>query len=209
MNNQLGVGAGLTGRITCDGVRQAYASAGARGSGMGRQGGFEDVHVESGCGAGSCCASRPGLALWPPSARSAGNADGVQHGRLGCVEACGAGAVLGVFLEGSLQPDALSVGAQAKDGGRDAPRSFAFGVGPRAWAGVVVAAEASGQVACLARVGRGPPVRGEDVAAEGFAEVDGAPGRVGRTKTWACGRPWRSRYSRKRLTGRASVCDCL
>ena len=82
--------------------------------------------------------------------------------------ACRAGAVSG----GSLKPYALAVGAQSENSSRDAPRSLTFCVGPRTRAGVVVTVKTSRQVAGLARVGRGPPLGGEDVATEGLAHRD-------------------------------------
>ena len=71
-----------------------------------------------------------------------------------------------MLLERELEPHTLAIGAHPEHRSRYAPRAFAFRVCSRTLAGVVVAVQSSREVARLARVGRGPSLRLENVAAE-------------------------------------------
>ena len=106
------------------------------------------------------------LASSPPQTRSATDSCGIEDSALDSAEASGTCTVPGMLLERKLEPHTLAIGAHPKHRSRDAPWAFVFRVRARTLAGVVVAVQSSREIARLARVGRRPALRLENIAAE-------------------------------------------
>ena len=106
------------------------------------------MHVQGRC--------RLAWAAAPPQTGAATDSDGVEDSALHRAEARWTRAVPGMAFQRALEPHTLAVGAQPKHRRRDTPGPFAFRVRARPLAGVVMAVQASREIARLARVGCGP-----------------------------------------------------
>jgi hypothetical protein len=106
----------------------------------------------------------------PPESWATGDTDRAEDGGLYVVEAAWPGAVFGVTLEPTFEPDGLAVGAQAEHSGSNTPWTLALCVRARAGAVVVVLVKPSHEVVGLACIRSGPSGGCEDVATEAPAQ---------------------------------------